>query len=210
MTRQPGIGEALAELVRRLTPEEKREFARAFSWEELEALRRQGQKGAEEQGSGGEFSSAPLHPSTSAPRRVGEPRLYVAAVSEGLALELPVKCIAAFLERLPTILAVSLVEVYLRRDGRGEEYQVNAKEFADFLDAHQDVLVEGSLMIELGSATLVSGGGGCLYLALEGVPGEVRRRLATEALQACGFDHQFVGDSFRATVWDDELEVSDR
>ena len=42
MSTQPGIGQALAELVRRLTPEEKREFVHWLSWEELEALRREG------------------------------------------------------------------------------------------------------------------------------------------------------------------------
>lgn len=48
-----------------------------------------------------------------------------------------------------------------------------------------------------------------MLLSQERISGEARRRLATEALQICGFDYKFVGDSFTATVWDDELEVSD-
>lgn len=92
----------------------------------------------------------------------------------------------------------------------GEEHQVGAEEFAGFLDAHQDVLLEGSLMVELGGATLVSGGEGCMLLTMEGISREVQRHLATEALRVCGFDYEFVGDSFTATAWDDELEVTDR
>jgi hypothetical protein len=176
MSTQSGIGQALAELVGRLTPDEKREFARSLGWKELEVLRRQGPvPGLADEGT-------VAHPG----RRVGEPQVYVGTTSDGLALELPVECVAAFVKRLPTILSVSSVEVYLRRNGGGEEHQVSAEEFAGFLDAHQDVLLEGSLMMELGSATLVSGGGGCMRLVLEGISGEVQRRLATEALRTCG------------------------
>ena len=140
----------------------------------------------------------------------GDPRVYVGAISDGLAFELPVSYVAAFVKRLPGILSVSSIEVYVRRNGRGEEHQVSTQEFAGFLDAHQDLLLAGSLMIELEGATLVSGGGGCMLLTLEGISGEMRRRLATEALRACGIEHQFKGDHFTAIVWDDELEVSDR
>jgi len=191
MTMQAGIGQALAELVRRLTLEEKREFARWLRWDELDTLRNQG-------------------PVPDPSRRVGEPRVYVGATSDGLALELPVECAGGFVKRLPAILCASSVEMYLRRNGRGQEHQVHSEEWAAFLESYQDVLVEGGLMIEVDGATLVSGGGGCMFLTLEGISGEVRRRLAREALRACGFEYVFKGDRFTATVWDDELEVSDR
>lgn len=198
MSTQSGIGQALAELVGRLTPEEKQEFARSLSWKELEVLRRQGPIPG--------LAEGPVaHPG----RRVGEPQVYVGTISDGLALELPVECVAAFVKRLPTILSVSSVEVYLRRNGEGEEHQVSAEELAGFLDAHQDVLLEGSLMMELGGATLVSGGGGCMLLVLEGISGEGRRQLATEALRTCGFDYELRGNSFTAAMWDDELEVAE-
>jgi hypothetical protein len=199
MRTPPGIGQALAELVKRLTPEEKQELAHSLSWEDLEALRHPGPHP-------GSTGGTAAH----SPRRVGEPRVYVSTTSDGLALELPVECVGAFVKRLPAILSVSSVEVYLRRNGQGEEQQVGSEEFADFLDAYRDVLVEGSLMLELGDATLVSGGGGCLLLTLEGTSRAVRRQLAKEALRACGFDYELVGDHFTATVWDDSLEVSGR
>lgn len=199
ITSEPGIGRVLAELVQRLTREEKREFVRWLSWEELETLRREG------------VVPRPTEDTDAPPARgVGEPRIYVGTTADGLALELPQECVVAFVKRLPSILSVSSIEVYLRRDGGGEEHQVSAGDWVRFLEAHQDVLLEGSLMMELGNATLVSGGGGCMLLTLEGIAGDVRRRLATEALRVCGFEYEFVGDTFTATVWDDELEVTER
>lgn len=64
MTTRLGIGQALAELVSRLSSEEKREFARWLSWEELEALRRE------------EPIAGSAEEETRSARRLGEPRLY--------------------------------------------------------------------------------------------------------------------------------------
>ncbi len=205
MAEQLGIGQALAELVKRLTSEEKREFVRWLSWEELEGLRHEVVDTFASLSPGLESEEAVAQ----SPRRVGEPRVYVGTTPDGLALELPVECVATFVKRLPIILSVSSIEVYLRRNDKGEEYQVSPEEFADFLDNHREVLLEGSLMVELNGATLVSGGEGCMLLTLEGFSGEVRRRLATEALRICGFGYEFASDSFTATVWNEELEVSD-
>ena len=181
MTVQPRTGQALAELVGQLTPEEKQEFVRWLSRDALEALRNEGPVSPLPVVAEGGAVEKTAARST---RRAGEPRVYVGATSDGLALEMPVECVAAFVERLPTILSVLSVEVYLRQNGGGEEHRVGSEEFASFLDTHQDVLRDGSLMMEFGRATLVSGGGGCMLLTLEGIPGEVRRRVATEALRA--------------------------
>ncbi|MBU1660247.1 MAG: hypothetical protein KKD28_02095 [Chloroflexi bacterium] len=199
MVTQTGIGKSLAELVERLLPEEKQEFVHWLSWDELVALRRE------------ETVLAPVEESVAQPvRRVGDPQVYVSTTPDGLSLELPVACVAAFVKRLPTLLSVSVVEVYLRRNGKGQEFQVAAEEFAKFLKTHQDALQEDNVMMEFGNSTLVSGGGGCISLALDEISRGARCRLATESLRVCGFDYEFVGDNFTATVWDDELEVHER
>jgi len=195
MSVQLGVGQALAELVRRLTPEEKREFVRWFSWQELDLLRQ-------------EEKVAPLAAETA--RWVGEPRVYVGTTLDGLALELPVASVPTFVKRLPDILSASSIEVYVRRSGRTAEYRVRGAGFADFVNAHQDTLCEESVMLELDGATLVSGGGGCMLLTLSDANREMRRRLAAEALRACGFDYEFTEDRFIAAVWNDALEVSER
>lgn len=169
----------------------------SVKWEELEGLR-------------GVQSVLPPRSQGEAPvRRVGEPRVYIGVTSDGLAFELPVDTVTAFVKQLPELLSVPSVQVSVRRHGRREDYQVDAKGFKRFLDAHPDVVSEGSLMLELGKATLASGGGGCLLLMLEGEAGELRRRLATEALRVCGFDYTFRGENFTAIVWGDVLEVSE-
>jgi hypothetical protein len=49
-----------------------------------------------------------------------------------------------------------------------------------------------------------------MLLTLSDANREMRRRLATEALRACGFDYEFTEDRFIAAVWNDALEVSER
>ncbi len=198
MRTQTGVGQALAELVKRLSPEEKKDFVHWLSWDELEILRR-------EEWSLSRVSEVAVQPV----RRIGDPQMYVGATRDGLALELPVTCVTAFVERLPDLLSTSQVEVYLRQNGKGQEFRISAEAFTEFLQTHRDAWQDNTLMLEFGSATLVSGGGGCISLSLEGMSTEVRRRLAREALRVCGFDYQFVGDSFTAAVWDEELEVLD-
>jgi len=181
MNGRSGVGQALAELVLRLTEEQRAEFADALRGLRLESH-----------------------------RHVGEPKVYVATTSDGLALELPEACVTPFLERVASLFAGPVIEVYLRRNGRGEEHRISREDFAEFLNANQDVLQEGSLMVEFENATLVSGGGGCMLLTLEGPVLDRRSQIAREALQVCGFDHEFVGDRFTAVVWNDELEVSEQ
>ncbi len=65
------------------------------------------------------------------------------------------------------------------------------------------------MMVELGPHTLVSGGGGCLALVLKDVPLAIHRQVAQMALRLCGYDYTFSGDRFSATVWEDQLEVTE-
>jgi len=178
------IAAALAELIDRLTIEEKRELVKVVDWDELQRLRK-------------------------TERRVGDPKVYVRTTTDGLSLELPMECVRPFIQSLPAILSIERVEIFVQDGNGSKEYSLAASELGAWLRGHADLLQEGSIMIELGPHTLISGGGGCLSLALENVPGSMLRELAMKALRLCGFDHEFKGDRFSALVWDDQLEVKE-
>jgi hypothetical protein len=179
------IAVALTELLDRLTIEEKREFARLIDWEEFQRLR-------VEAGS---------------VRRVGDPKVYVGTTPDGLSLELPVGKVPAFLSSLPGILSANTVAIFVQDGDGSQEWQCPADELAGWLEAHSAAWRDGSLMIEFGPHTLVSGGGGCLSLAL--TDSSIRRAIAEQALAVCGFRHTFVREHFSAIVWEDRLEVQE-
>ncbi len=179
------IAVALTELLDRLTIEEKREFARLIDWEEFQRLR-------VEAGS---------------VRRVGDPKVYVGTTPDGLSLELPMGKVPVFLSSLPGILAANAVVIFVQDGDGSQEWQGPADELASWLAAHSAAWRDGSLMIEFGPHTLISGGGGCLSLAL--TESSLRRAIAEQALAICGFRHTFVGEHFSAIVWEDRLEVQE-
>ena len=173
---------ALAQLVERLTLEEKREFALALDWQELQRLRTEARRGKEE-------------------RRIGDPRIYVGTTAGGLSMELP------FISSLLRAFSIKQVDIFVQ-DGQGsEEYHCTADELEDWLTDHPEAWPEGAIMIELGPHTLTSGGGGCLSLTLEDVPPITIKEIAQRALQLCGYNYEFQKERFSAIVWEDRLVV---
>ncbi|MFQ6057987.1 MAG: hypothetical protein ACE5MB_03780 [Anaerolineae bacterium] len=181
---------ALVQLIKRLTPEEKREFAMALDWEELQRLRVEttGQKRE---------------------RRVGDPRIYVGTTASGLSLELPLKCVLPFVSSLPHILAVEQVDIFVQDSQGSKEHSCAADELEGWLASHPNAWQEGAIMIELGPHTLISGGGGCLSLALEDVPPVTLKEIAHRALKLCGYNYEFQKERFSAIVWENRLEVTE-
>jgi hypothetical protein len=175
---------ALAELIGRLTIEEKRELAMVIDWDEFRRLRK-------------------------SERRIGDPKVYVGTTRDGLSLELPLECVHSLIQALPASLSVESVEIFAQDGNGSREYSLAASELGTWLGSHANVLQEGLVMIEFGPHTLTSGGGGCLSLALENVSSSTLREIARKALTLCGFDHKFKGDKFSALVWKDQLEVSE-
>jgi len=175
---------ALAELIGRLTVEEKRKLATVVDWDEFQWLRK-------------------------SERRIGDPKVYVGTTRDGLSLELPLECVCPFIQTLPASLSVKNVEIFAQ-DGNGStEYSLAASELEAWLGSHANALQAGLIMIEFGPHTLISGGEGCLSLALENVSSSTLREIGRKALTLCGFDHKFKGDKFSALVWKDQLEVSE-
>ena len=175
---------ALAELIGRLTVEEKRKLATVIDWDERQRLRK-------------------------SERRIGNPKVYVGTTKDGLSLELPLECVRPFIQTLPASLSVESVEIFAQDGNGSREYSLAASELEAWLGSHTNVLQAGLIMIEFGPHTLISGGGGCLSLALENVSSSTLRKIARKALTLCGFDHEFKRDKFSALVWKDQLEVSE-
>jgi hypothetical protein len=184
------IALGLAEIVERLTAEEKREFTQLVNWEELQRLR----------------SEVRIAPTA---RRVGDPRLYLQTTQDGLSLDLPLEHVPAFIAMLQEKLASQTIEIYVRNGEEPEEVSCLASNLVVWLESHADVLREGAIMMEFGRHTLISAGEGCLSLTLEDAPAALRREIAQQALTICGFPHQFRGDRFSALVWRDQLEVTE-
>jgi hypothetical protein len=184
------VASGLAQLLERLTVEEKREFARLINWEDLRRL------SVETTATPGE-------------RPVGDPKIYVGTTEDGLSVELPVEHVLVFVAMLPRILSVEEVEVFIQ-DGKGsKECHCEAADLESWLKDHVGALHEGSVMIEFGPHTLITGGGGCLSLALEDASASTLQEIAGQVLALCGFHHEFKGDSFSAIVWEDQLEVTE-
>jgi hypothetical protein len=178
--------QALKEILGRLTPEEKKEFARLVDLDELMQLKA----------------------AVSQKRRIGDPKVYVGTTPSGLSLELPVEHAIEFVRWLADVLTPQRIEIFTSANGGSREYSCSTGEFSEFLRTHQS-LSENWSMIEFDEVTLVSGGGGCFSLALEGVSKKVIREIAQGALELCGFEHRFSADEFSAVVWDGELEVKE-
>ena len=183
VTSPPTTTAALAELIGRLTIEEKGKLAKVIDWDELQRLRK-------------------------SERRISDPKVYVGTTENGLSLELPVECVRPFIQTLPASLSVENVEIFVQDGSGSREYSLAASELEAWLRSHADFLREGSIMIEFGSHTLTSGGGGCLSLALENASSSTLREIARKALTLCGFDHKFKGDEFSTFVWKDQLEAN--
>ena len=178
------VAATLAELASRLTIEEKRELAKNVDWDELQWL-------------------------SKTEKHVGDPKVYVGATKDGLSLELPVECVRSFIQVLLASLSVESVEIFTQDGNGSREYSLAASELEAWLEDHANALQEGSIMIEFGPHTLISGGGGCLSLALENASSSMQQKIAREALQLCGFDHKFKGNEFSALVWENQLEVNE-
>lgn len=181
------IPKALVEILSRLSPEEKFEFANSLDWKEFEQLRKAGKP--------------------KEVRRVGDPEVYVQADSDSLDFEMPAFKVSEFVRFLLQLFLPTRVELFLQK--RNEEVTCTPNEFNDFLTNSRDILAEDCLMIEFGENTLISGGGGCLGLTLAKPNSKLIRKIAEGFLQICGFEYHFSEDHFSAVVWETDLEVEE-
>ncbi|MFQ6040890.1 MAG: hypothetical protein ACE5PV_08545 [Candidatus Poribacteria bacterium] len=117
------------------------------------------------------------------------------------------ECVLPFINYLPKVLTIDEIEIFILDSQGSKEYRCATSDLKNFLEEHLEALSEGSIMIEFGPHTLISGGGGCLSLALNNIPKATVKEIAREALKICGFEYQFKKEQFSAIVWKDQLEV---
>lgn len=184
------VASGLAEIVERLTVEEKRAFAQLINWEDLQRLRIE-------------------VPRTPALLPVGDPRLYVETTQDGLGLDLPLEHTSAFIAMLPDKLASEVVDIFVQNGQGAQEVSCLPADLAAWLEGHEEAVRAGAIMLEFGPHTLISAGGGCLSLSLTDAPPPLRREIAQQALALCGFPYDFQADHFSAIVWKDQLEVTE-
>ena len=183
------IATALVEMLNRLTPDEKKQFARIFNWDEFGRIKK------EINGSDG--------------RKHGDPKVYVEAGPGELNFEMPESKLIDFIRFLSEVLSYDIISVFIRKGETSGQHSYSKEEFRDFLVSSERVFVENYLMIEFGRNTLISGGGGCIDLELEKENIDLVKEIAETFLEMCGFKHRFSKHEFYAIVWDEELEVNE-
>lgn len=178
----------LSELLKRLSPEEKREFAQLVNWEEFRALSNR--------------VSTPTHVRT-------DPELYVGTTSDGMSFEIPVQHISGFLRVLCTLLVPESIAIFVQSDEGPDQRSCSTCEEFERLSERFDLSADIGAMIEFDAHSLVTGGGGCFSLTLEDSALALRRTIAEQVLSLCGFEYRFQSDEFAAIVRDGELEVDE-
>ena len=181
------IASALVEILNRLTPDEKKQFARIFNWDEFGRIK----KGINE----------------SDGRRYGDPKVYVQASPGELNFEIPESKLTNFVSLLSEILSYDQISVFVRKGKTSEEHSYSKEEFRNFLVSSERMLAEEYLMIEFGGNTMISGGHGCIDLELDKTNVGLVKKIAESFLEMCGFKYRVSKDEFYAIVWDDEIEV---
>ncbi|MEW6095429.1 MAG: hypothetical protein AB1567_02725 [bacterium] len=178
---------ALAEIVNRLTTQEKETFLQAVNWDELRQLREKvGEK-----------------------RRYGDPKLYVGTTYNGLSCELPEDKVIDCLSILPEIFSSKEIEISVWNDEERIETSCTSDKFINLLKKYEHFLIEGCTMIECDVFTLISGGGGCISITIERISNKLIKKVAENFLAICGFKQKFSKDKFSAILWNDKLEVEE-
>lgn len=178
---------AVAELINRMTPEERGELATQLSWEQLHALEELKRKRG-----------------TRVKDR--EPHIYVSISSDSISFESPPDKVAQLIKRIAATLAVETISMQLPENGHTRVLHRAVGELDTLLIEEAESLTEEPIVIEMGNATLYSQGGGCLFLKTD-APGQTKRAIAENFLQVCGYPHPVQSDQFTALVRNGGLEV---
>lgn len=184
------LGLVVAELIRRMTPQEKTDLLSYLPLEELE-----------------EFSS-PLA-SKKSERRFGDPELYVATRDDGLSLEVPPEKALEFVSRLPYLLGSKKINIRYYQNGSSKEITCLPEEIPGVLNKIEAIFADDAIIIELNEYTLFSNGGGCMLLEAD-LSGKMKRDIAEYLLEICGIPQKLTKDRFSITVWPDKTEVKER
>lgn len=181
--RRSDLALIVAELIRRMDPEERAELVSYLSWQELKAweeLKRES-KGK-------------------------EPELYIAVDHDSISFETPLPYLTAVLCQLAKDLAAEQITIRFDEEGESISLMATPKNLKDVLEEHRQVLEEGIMIIEYDQDTLYSNGGGCLLLKTE-APEETKRKIAQHFLEICGLPSAVNYSCFKALAFEGQLEI---
>ncbi|MEW5766541.1 MAG: hypothetical protein AB1797_02795 [bacterium] len=134
------ISRVIAELIRRMTPQEKTDLLSYLPLEDLEGF------------------SGPLE-SKKSERRFGDPELYVAARDDGLSFEVPPEKALKFVSHLPHLLGSKKINIRYYQNERPKEITCLPEEMPGDLNKIEAIFTDDAVTIELDEHTLFSNGG---------------------------------------------------
>jgi len=115
------IALGLAEIIDRLTVEEKREFVKIVDWDELQRLR--------------------VEIARDESKNLGEPKVYIGTTENGLSLELPMEFVLPFINFLPEVLTIDEIEIFILDNRGSKEYRCTTSELKNFLEEPLEALI---------------------------------------------------------------------
>ena len=137
---------------------------------------------------------------------VKEPEFYVQLGREHISLEVPPKVMLKVIERLATALKAEKITMRFDRNGKSEELHCTPVALPQTLRRYEKLIREEAVIIEYGPSTLYSNGGGCLFLETS-VSNGIKKKIAQQVLELCGYSHRVKSNRFTALVRAGKLKV---
>jgi len=135
-----------------------------------------------------------------------EPELYVQLGREHISLEVPQRITLKVLGRLAATLRAKKVVMRFDVDGKSKELRCTPAALPKVLRQYEKLIREEAVIIEYGPSTLYSNGGGCLFLETS-AGNEVKKKIAQQVLELCGYSHRVKSNRFTALARSGKLKV---
>jgi len=135
-----------------------------------------------------------------------EPELYVKLGRGYISLEVPPPIASRVIENLAVSLQAESIVLRFDVDGTSKELRCIPATLPQMLRRYASLIQEEPVIIEYGSSTLYSNGGGCLLLETS-VNDATKRKIAQQILELCGYLYRVKSNRFTALARLGKLEV---
>ena len=139
-------------------------------------------------------------------RRYLEPEIYVRVAADHISFEMPETKILEFVMRLPRLLKEKRVKIRFNKNGAVHAKSVSTASLLKTLRTINEALVNGVVTIEFGNHTLFSTGSGCMLLETD-LPAKEKRKIAFEFLKLSGYSVKVKSVNFSVGVIEGEVKV---
>ena len=179
----------VAELINRMSPEEKEKLISNLDSETIYSL----QEIKQQISNRDEFS---------------EPEIYVRVTSEYISFEIPRAKIIDFIKRLTDFLNQKEVIIRYNENGTAHEEHVSASHLLKNLQEIREVLINDTVTFEFGSDTLYSIGAGCMLFETN-LQNKEKGRIALEYLKRGGYYVKIKSDRFSISVRNGKIKIKE-